>query len=77
MKRKALALVLALVLAVSVLPGTALAAAPMAMPEPVMMPAALPELVKPQAASYSVIMTSTGPGKAELYTETAGARDRV
>ena len=77
MKCKALALVLALVLAVSVLPGTALAAASVALPEPVMMPAALPELVKPQAKTYSIEMAFTGPGKAELYTETAGARDSV
>ena len=78
MKRKALALVLALVLALSAVSGAAMAApAPLSMPEPVLAPAALPELVKPQAASYSITMTSAGPGRAELYADTAGARESV
>ena len=77
MKRKALALVLVLVMAVSLLPLSALAAAPQAVPAPVAAPAALPELVRPQADTYSIEMTSTGPGKAELYADTAGALESV
>ena len=77
MKQKALALVLALMLALSALPGSALAAAPLRVPEPVLAPAALPGLTQPQAASYSITMTSTGPGKAELYADTAGALESV
>ena len=77
MKRKALAFVLALVLALSVVPGAALAAAPLAVPEPVLAPAALPELAAPMAKTYSITMTSTGPGRAELYADTAGARESV
>ena len=77
MKLKAMALVLALVLAVSVLPVPVLAAASLTMPEPVLAPAALPELVKPQAKTYSIKMTYTGNGKAELYATSAGARESV
>jgi len=77
MKPKALALFLALVMAVGLLPLSALAAAPQAVPAPVAAPAALPELARPQADTYSIEMTSTGPGKAELYAETAGARESV
>ena len=77
MKRKALAFVLALALALSVVPGAALAAAPLAVPAPTLAPAALPELVKPLAKTYSITMTSTGPGRAELYADTAGARESV
>ena len=67
MKLKALAFVLALVLVLSAVPVTARAAAPLA----------LPELVAPLAETYSITMTSTGPGKAELYADTAGARESV
>ena len=77
MKLKALAFVLALVLVLSAVPVTARAAAPLALPEPVVAPAALPELVAPLAETYSITMTSTGPGKAELYADTAGARESV
>ena len=75
MKLKALAL--ALVVLVGLLPAPVLAAAPMTVPEPVMAPAALPELVKPQAKTYSIEMTSTGNGRAELYATSAGARESV
>ncbi len=75
MKLKALALALVLAMAVGLLPVSA--AAPMALPEPVLAPTALAELPQPQAKTYSVTLTSTGPGKAELYTETAGARESV
>ena len=78
MKRKALALVLVLVMAVGLLPLSALAAAPHQLPEPVLAPAALPEApAAPQADTYSIEMTSTGPGKAELYADTAGALESV
>ena len=77
MKSKALALILALVLAVGLLPLSALAAAPQAAPAPVAVPTALPELARPQADTYSIEMTSTGPGLAELYADTAGARESV
>ena len=78
MKLKALAFALALVLVLSAVPVRAQAAVSLTMPEPVLAPAALGELsVRPQAKTYSITMTSTGPGKAELYAETAGARDSV
>ena len=77
MKRKALALVLVLVMAVGLLPLSAQAAAPRSVPAPVAALAALPELAQPLADTYSIEMTSTGPGKAELYAETAGARESV
>jgi hypothetical protein len=71
----ALALMLSLVLALVPVQASA---AQMQMPEPVMEPMALtgaPAL--PQAATYKIEMTSTGPGKAELYASTAGARESV
>ncbi|MBQ7098531.1 MAG: S-layer homology domain-containing protein [Oscillospiraceae bacterium] len=77
MKRNALAFVLALVLALSVVPGAALAAAPAEMPEPILAPAALPELAEPMAKTYSITMTAAGNGKAELYATSAGARESV
>ena len=76
MKQKALALVLALCLVLSVVPGVS-AAAPLAVPEPVIAPMALPALAAPQAKTYSITLTSTGPGVAELYAETAGAKESV
>ena len=75
MKRRALALVLALCMALAMVPVRASAA--QGLPEPVLAPAALPELAQPQAKTYSIEMTSTGPGKAELYAKTAGARESV
>ena len=78
MKQKALALILVLVMAVGLLPLSALAAAPQALPEPVLSPMALPEApAVPLADTYSIEMTSTGPGKAELYSDTAGALESV
>ena len=78
MKLKALAFALAIVLVLSAVPVQAQAAASLTMPEPVLAPAALPELsVQPQAKTYSIEMTCTGPGKAELYAKTAGARESV
>ena len=75
MKRKAMALVLTLCLVLAMVPVRASAAAVRSLPEPVLAPMALPELAQPQAKTYSVTMTCTGPGKAELYTKTAGARE--
>ena len=77
MKQKELALLLALVLALSVVPGAALAAAPLTVPEPVLAPAALPAPAAPQAKTYSISLTYSGNGKAELYTTSAGAKDTV
>ena len=75
MKRKAMALLLALVVALSVVPVTAQAA--VTMPAPVVAPAALPELAAPQAKTYSISLTYSGKGKAELYATSAGAKDTV
>ena len=75
MKRRALALVLALCMVLAMVPVRASAA--QGLPEPVLAPAALPELALPQAKTYSIEMTCTGPGRAELYAETAGARESV
>ena len=75
MKRRALALVLALCMVLAMVPVRASAA--QGLPEPVLAPAALPELAQPQAKTYSIEMTSAGPGKAELYAKTAGARESV
>ena len=77
MKRKLMALALMLSLVLALVPVHA-SAAQMQMPEPVMEPMALtgaPTL--PQAATYKIEMTSTGPGKAELYADKAGARESV
>ena len=78
MKLKALAFALALVLVLSAVPVQAQAAASLTMPEPVLAPAALPGLpVRPQAKTYSIEMTYTGNGRAELYATSAGARESV
>ena len=77
MKLKALALALVLVMAASLLPTPALAAAPQGLPQPVLAPAALPELAEPQDKTYSITMTASGNGRAELYATSAGARESV
>ena len=78
MKLKALAFALAIVLVLSAVPVRAQAAVSLTMPEPVLAPAALPGLsVQPQAKTYSIEMTYTGNGKAELYSTSAGARESV
>ena len=89
MKLKVLALLLALVLVLSAVPATARAAAPMTVPAtaraaapmtvpaPVVVPAALPELAAPQAKTYSISLTQSGNGKAELYSASAGAKEIV
>ena len=78
MKHRALALILALCLTLAVLPGRVSAAAVHSLPEPMVAPAALPELaLQPTAQTYKITMSATGPGKAELYTTTAGAKESV
>ena len=77
MTRKLMALALMLSLVLALVPVQA-SAAQMQMPEPVMEPMALtgaPTL--PQADTYKIEMTATGPGKAELYADKAGARESV
>ena len=71
MKKKALALVLALCMALSMLPVTAFAAQPKPAPEAgVMSPRSVGELqpasVAPNASSYSVSLTGSGHGVVEL-----------
>ena len=77
MKLKALALVMALVLAAGLLPVSALAAVPQGLPEPVLAPMAAPALPEPQADTYSISLTYGDHGKAELYATAAGARESV
>ena len=76
MKLKALALLLAVVMALSAVPVTAQAAV-MTVPEPALAPAALPVPAAPQANTYSISMKYSGPGKAELYATSAGVKDTV
>ena len=77
MKLKAFALLLALSLVLAMAPVRAAAAAPLAVPAPEISPRALGETAEPQAKTYSVSLTYSGPGTAELYTDTAGARESV
>ena len=78
MKQRAFALVLALCMVLAVLPGFTFGRLAQALPEPVIAPAALPELpAQPQSDTYSITMTSTGPGVAQLYATSAGARESV
>ena len=77
MKRKMMALALALCLVLALVPYHA-SAAQMEMPAPMMAPMALGEAdAQPLATTYKIEMTSTGPGKAELYATKAGARESV
>ena len=78
MKQRAFALILALCMVLTALPGFTFGAALQALPEPVLAPAALPDLsVQPQAETYSITMTYSGPGVAELYATSAGAQETV
>ena len=77
MKLRRLALVLALVLALTLVPARASAARMQALPEPVAAPMALAEQIQPQAKTYSVTMTCSGSGKAELYNTAAGAGESI
>ena len=77
MKRKLMALALMLSLVLALVPAQALAAQAQ-MPAPVLSPMALPqEPALPTADTYKIEMTSTGPGRAELYADKAGARESV
>ena len=78
MKQRALALILALCVVLALLPVQASAVAFRSVPTPVLAPAALPsEPALPTENTYSITMTSTGPGTAELYADTAAARESV
>ena len=77
MKQRSFALILALCMVLAALPISASAAAVQAAPAPVLAPAALPALTQPLAKTYSIEMSYTGPGYAELYATSAGARESV
>ena len=77
MKQRAFALILALCMVLALVPGVS-AADVRAIPEAVLAPAALPELpAQTQAGAYTITMTATGPGVAELYATSAGAGESV
>ena len=74
MKRKVLAIVLALCMVLSMLPATALAAQPKsALQSGTMTPGDVgtlaPAAISPNASSYSVTLTSSGKGEASLLVE--------
>ncbi|MBR7179216.1 MAG: S-layer homology domain-containing protein [Oscillospiraceae bacterium] len=77
MKIRAFALILALCVAFSLLTGFSYGPRLQQLPQPAVEPAALPVFPEPQAKTYSVTMTSTGPGVAELYADKAGAQESV
>ena len=77
MKFRILSLVLALVLALTLVPARASAARMQALPEPVAAPMALAEQLQPRAQTYSVTLTYSGSGKAELYNTAAGAGESI
>ena len=77
MKRRVLALILALILIPTLVPGQVSAAQVMSLPEPAFEPLALGTRPQPQAKTYSVTMTCSGSGKAELYNTAAGAGESI
>ena len=77
MKNRVLALILALILALALVPMGASAAQLERLPEPAFAPMAQAALSQPQAKTYSVTMTCSGAGKAELYNSTAGAGESI
>ena len=77
MYKRAFALLLAVTLVLTALSGFSYGPALQKFPEPAAAPAAMPGIVAPLADTYSITMTSTGPGTAELYADTAGARESV
>ena len=77
MKYRVLALVLALVLTLALVPPRAFAAQLKSLPEPALMPMAQGALPQPQEKTYSVTMTYSGAGTAELYNTSAGAGESV
>ena len=77
MKRNLFALILALCMVLSLVPGAA-AAGVLALPAPGIALQAMPEApAEVQAGAYTVTLTSTGPGVAELYSTSAGAQESV
>ena len=77
MKKKALALVLALCMVLALAPMRAEAAQFRAFPAPQAAPAGKTEPAQPLKDTYSIEMTATGPGRAELYGTAAGAGESV
>jgi len=78
MKQRAFALILALCMVLTVLPGFTFGAELQALPAPVLAPAALPgSPAEPLAGAYTIEMTVTGPGVAELYADSANALESV
>ena len=78
MKKRLIALALGICLALSLMPGTVFAAEFRGLPGAAVSPMALPaDTLRPLSGRYSISLTSTGPGVAELYTTSADARERV
>ena len=77
MKNRVWALVLALILALALVPMGASAAQLERLPEPAFAPMAQAALPQPQAKTYRVTMTYSGAGKAELYNTSAGAGESI
>ena len=77
MYKRAFALLLAVTLVLTALSGFSYGPALQKFPEPAAAPAAMPGIVAPLADTYSITMTSSGPGTAELYADAAGARESV
>ena len=83
MKRIAMALIVCMLLAL--VPAQASAAQFLPLPEPIPAPTALAEVpqtlsqlpAEPQEGFFKITMTSSGPGRAELYSTSANALDRV
>ena len=78
MKTRIIGFLLALCLVLTLLPGTVSAAALHKLPGAKMGTMALTNAaVSPQKGQYSISLSFTGPGTAELYTTSADARSRV
>ena len=77
MKNRVLALILALILMLALVPVQVSAAQLKGLPEPALMPMAQGALPQPQAKTYRVTMTCSGAGKAELYNSSAGAGESI
>ncbi len=75
MKEKIIALLLAAVLAVSLMPAAS--AARLATVEPVFRPSALPESPAQTNGAYNITFSAGDHGVAELYATSANARERV
>ena len=77
MKRNAMALILAVCMILALVPVQASAAQLQALPEVTLAPTALIEIPQTQADAYGITMTAAGPGRAELYTQSAEAGQSV